>query len=81
MADTRVEESESELIAVTMTRGAAERFKRALIFCEGCTYSTLDDRPPITVRDQQAMEHAGWLRWGESRVTLALTGELVSKDS
>jgi hypothetical protein len=53
-------------IAVTMTRPAAERLKRALIFASHRIRP--DDAPPSTDRERVAQEHADWLSWGVGRV-------------
>jgi hypothetical protein len=60
---------DDQVIAVTMTRGAARRFKAALY--AGTAVLMPSYEPPLTERERERAAHADWLRWGASRVTNA----------
>jgi hypothetical protein len=56
-----------ELLSVTMSRAAAEQFRRALIYAEGLVHNQGEatDAPETRAKIEH---HAEWLRWGCSRV-------------
>lgn len=54
--------TEDELVTVTMTHAAAERFIAALVFAEARIWGETSET---------AMSYGEWLRWGIGRVSYA----------
>jgi hypothetical protein len=65
-----MDEREDDVISVTMSRNAAEKFKAALTFAE-CRLTPDLYSSPLTEKEKIAYDHTDWLRWGVGRVMVA----------
>ncbi len=68
--DPKLKAERRDVISVTMSLEAAERFRRALGYAEARIYPYGTSSPPLI--QNEAGEHADWLRWGSARVALAV---------
>jgi alanine racemase len=64
------ESNPDELLSVLMSRGAAERFRRALVYAEGLVHNQAEASNAPDTR-AKVDEHGEWLRWGCSRIDYA----------
>ena len=62
------DQPDDELLSMTMTRDAADRFRAALEWASGQIASYA---PPLTEKEKQTLGHGEWLRWGAGRVLAA----------
>jgi hypothetical protein len=65
-----MEQRENQTISVTMTREAAERFKKALTYGDSLAATHAEAMTGEAARG--ANEHSEWLAWGRGRVEAAL---------